>query len=108
MAKAVRGLPGARRGYVHFRRTRLACQRSRVRRGDDQAQLEELTTWQQPGKRGQYRPVSPRQPRGPDLTLEHSDLMAQDEDLDVLSAFGAGEQRKPAERPQYGQVSESH
>ena len=34
--------------------------------------------------------------------------MAQDEDLDVLSAIGAGEQGKPAERPQYGQVSESH
>jgi len=77
-------------------------------RGDDQAQLAELTTWQQPGKRGQHRPVSPRQPRGPDLTLEHSDLMAQDEDLDVLSAIGAGKQGKPAERPQYGQAGESH
>jgi len=38
----------------------------------------------QPGQRGQDRPVSPRQPRGLDLPLEHGDLVPQDQDLGVL------------------------
>ena len=76
-------------------------------RGDDQAQLAEMTAGQQPGQRGQDRPVSPRQPRCLDLALEHGDLMAQDEDLGVLGTVGAGEQGEPAEHPQHREVSES-
>jgi hypothetical protein len=38
---------------------------------------------QQPGQRGQNRPVSPRQPRRLRLALEHGELVAQDEDLGV-------------------------
>jgi hypothetical protein len=41
------------------------------------------------------------------LALEHGDLMAQDHDLGVLNAVGAGEQRKPAEYPEHREVSES-
>ena len=55
-------------------------------RGDDQAQLAELATGQQPGQRGQDRPVSPGQPRSPDLALEDGDLVAKDQDLSVLGA----------------------
>ena len=76
-------------------------------RGDDQAQLAELAAGQQPGQRGQDRPVGPRQPRCLDLALEHGDLMAQDQDLGVLGAVGPGEQGEPAEHAQHRQVSES-
>ena len=77
-------------------------------RGDDQAQLAELAAGQQPGQRGQHRPVGPRQPRGLDLALEHGDLVPQDQDLGVLGAVGPGEQGKPAEHAQHRQVGESH
>ena len=62
---------------------------------------------QQPGQRGQDRPVGPGQPRRLDLPLEHGDLMTQDQDLGVLGAVGAGEQGKPAEHAQHRQVGES-
>jgi len=45
--------------------------------------------------------------RGVDLALEHGDLMARDQDLCVLGAAGPGEQREPAEYPEYCEVSES-
>jgi hypothetical protein len=35
------------------------------------------------------------------LTLEHCNLMAQDEDLGVLGAVGPGQQGKPAEHAEY-------
>lgn len=97
LACTVRGLPRARRGSGHRRLTRSACHRSRVRGGNDQAYLPEMAAGQQPGQRGQDRPVSPGQPRWPGLPLEYRDLMAQDEDLGVLSVSGPGEQGKPAE-----------
>ena len=74
---------------------------------DDQAQLAELAARQQPGQRGQDRPVGPRQPRDLDLALEHGDLMAQDQDLGVLGPVGPGEQGQPAEHAQHGEVRES-
>jgi hypothetical protein len=77
-------------------------------RGDDQAQLTELAAGQQPGQRGQHRPVGPGQPRGLDLALKNSDLVPQDQDLRVLGPVGPGEQRKPAEHAQHRQVGESH
>jgi hypothetical protein len=57
--------------------------------------------------RGQDRPVGPRQPQGLDLTLEHGDLVPQDQDLGVLGTVGAGEQGKPAEHAQHRQVGKS-
>ena len=77
-------------------------------RGDDQAQLAELAARQQPGQRGQHRPVGPRQPRGLDLALEDGNLVPQDQDLRVLGTVRAGEQGKPAEHAQHRQVGESH
>ena len=70
-------------------------------RGDDQAQPTESTTGQQPGQRGQDRPVCPGQSRGLDLALEHGDLVTQDENLCVFGPVGPGEQGKPAEYPQH-------
>ena len=72
-----------------------------VRRGDDQARLTELAAGQQPGQRGQDRPPGPGQPRGLNLPLEHGDLVAQEEDLSVLSTIRAGEQGKPAEHAEH-------
>ncbi len=65
-----------------------------------------MTTRQQPGQRGQDRPVSPAQPRSFGLTLEDGDLVAQDEDLGVLGAVGAGEQGNPAEDAEHCQKGE--
>jgi hypothetical protein len=66
-------------------------------RGNDQTQLAETAAEQQPGQRGQDRPVGPGQPRCPDLALKHGDLVAQDEDLSILGTVRPGEQCKPAE-----------
>jgi len=76
-------------------------------RGDDQAQLAELASGQQPGQRRQHRPVSPRQPRVLDLPLKDGELMAQDQDLGVLGTVGAGGQGQPAEHAQHRRVGES-
>ncbi len=66
-------------------------------RRNDQAHLAELPSGQQPGQRCQHGPVRPRRPRGLHPAPEHGDLMAQDHDLHVLAAIGAGQQSKPAE-----------
>jgi hypothetical protein len=76
-------------------------------RGDDQPQLAELAAGQQPGQRGQHRPVGPRQPRILDLPLENGDLVPQNQNLRVLGTIRAGEQGKPAEHAQHRQVGES-
>ena len=74
---------------------------------DDQAQLAQLTTGQQPGQRGQDRPVGPGQPRSLDLALENGDLVPQDQDLGVLGVIGPGEQGEPAEHAEHRRVGES-
>jgi hypothetical protein len=76
-------------------------------RGDDQAQLAEMTAGQQPGQRGEHRPVSPGQPRTLDLALEHGDLMAQDQDLRILGPVGPGEQGEPAKHPNQRKIDHS-
>ena len=76
-------------------------------RGDDEAHLTELPAGQSPGQRGQDRPVGPGQPRPFDLALEDGNLVAQDEDLGVLGAVGAGEQGQPAEHADHREVSKS-
>ena len=76
-------------------------------RGDDQAQLAEMAARQQPGQRGQYRPIGPGQLRRPGLALEYGDLVAQEEDLGVLGPVGAGKQGKPAEDAEHRHITES-
>jgi hypothetical protein len=56
---------------------------------------------------GQYRSIGPGQPRVLNLTLEHRDLVTQDQDLHVPGAVGAGEQGEPAEDPENCEVGES-
>jgi hypothetical protein len=41
------------------------------------------------------------------VTAEHRDLVAQDEDLDVLGCGTAREQREPAEQPNRDQIQQS-
>jgi hypothetical protein len=48
-------------------------------RGDDQRQLAEIASGQEPGQRGQDRPVGPAQPRSLHLAPEHGDLVTQDQ-----------------------------
>ena len=69
--------------------------------GDNQAQLTGMTAGQHPGQRGQDRPVGPGQPRCPDMPLQNRDLVAQEEDLSVLSTVRAGEQGKPDEHAEH-------
>ena len=76
-------------------------------RRDDQAQLAELAAGQQPGQRGQDRPVGPGQPGSLNLVLENGDLVPQDQDLGVLGVIGPGEQGEPAEHPEHRPVGES-
>jgi hypothetical protein len=68
--------------------------------------IRRLAAGQQPGQRGQDRPVGPGQPWSLHLALEHSDLMAQDQDLGVLGGVRAGQQGEPAEHAEYHQVCE--
>ena len=70
-------------------------------RGDNQAQLTELTAGRHPGQRGQDRPVGPGRPRCPDMSRQNRDLVAREEDLSVLSTVRAGEQGKPAEHAEH-------
>jgi hypothetical protein len=108
MACAVRGLPGSapRVRPPSADQGRVPAQQGA--RGDDQAQLAEMAVRQQPGQRGQDRPVGTGQLRCPGLALEYGELVAQDEDLGVLVAVGAGEQGKPAEYTEHRQVGESY
>lgn len=76
-------------------------------RQDDQAQLTQVATGQQPGQHGQDRPVSPRQARCLGLALQHGDLMTQHEDLGVLGAIGAGEQGELAQYAEHRKISKT-
>ena len=58
--------------------------------GDDQAQLPEAAPGQQPGQRGQDRPVGPGQLRRLDLALQDGNLVTQEEDLGIFSPIAGG------------------
>ena len=106
MANAVRGLleHGAGSSSADGQDRRASAAESAARRS---GAADRADCRQQLGQRGQDRPVGPRQPRGLDLALEHSHLMAQDQDLRVLGALGAGEQGEPAEHSEHSKVGES-
>jgi len=63
---------------------------------------------QQPGQRGENGAVSPVRPRPGDLTPQHRDLMAEDQDLRVLGGVTARQQHQPAEHPDHEQVDEAN
>jgi hypothetical protein len=75
----VDGRPGSRGAVVvHFQVIRRRCQ-PQCQHGDD-------------------RSVRPRQPRPPDLALQHRELMARDEDLGVFPPVRTGQRRQSTEQ----------
>jgi hypothetical protein len=48
--------------------------------------------WQQPGERGQDRPVGPVRLRPGDMTSENRELMAEHHDLCILGCLAAAQQ----------------
>jgi hypothetical protein len=48
-----------------------------------------------------------RRDESTDLTTQHRDLVAQDQDLDVLGSGAAGEQPQPAEHRDTDQIQQS-
>jgi hypothetical protein len=72
--------------------------------GDEAVQTQ--LTGEQAGQGGQDCPVWPGGTRS-DLTAQHRDFVTEDQDFDVLSSGGAGEQPKPAEHRDRDQIQES-
>jgi hypothetical protein len=62
---------------------------------------------EQAGQGGQDRTIRPGGTSSGDLTAQHRDLVAQDEDLDVLGCGAAGEQPEPAEHRDTDQIQQS-
>jgi hypothetical protein len=62
---------------------------------------------EQPGQRGQHRPVGPVRLRPADLTPEHGDLMAEYHDFRVLGRLAAAQQEQPAKDPDHDQVQQT-
>ena len=64
-------------------------------RGDEQP--EASAVGEQSGEGGDQGAVGPAHPRARCASLEHGELVAQDQDLDVLGGVGSGAQHDPAE-----------
>jgi hypothetical protein len=62
---------------------------------------------QSPDQRGEQRAVGPVQPRPRIGSTKYRDLVAQDEQLDVLGRRRAAEQHQPAEDPIEDQIEEA-
>jgi hypothetical protein len=69
--------------------------------------MESKPLGQQPGKRGQQRPVGPVHSRPGDLTAQHGDLVSQDQDLHLLGCITSRKERQPAEQPDHQQIQEA-
>ena len=87
MACAVRGRPGSAARVHPAPPDQVGVPPKKGSRGDGQVQLAEVALGQQPGQRGQERPVSPGQPRRSSLALENGDLVAQDKDLGLFGTL---------------------
>jgi hypothetical protein len=74
-------------------------------RGDDPVPTQRAG--EQPGQRGQDRPVRPGRVRPAHLMAQHRDVVTQDEDLDMLGRGCAGEQSEPADQPDRDQIPQS-
>jgi len=62
---------------------------------------------QQPGQGSEQGTVSPVRLRAGYLSAQDSDLMAQHEDLRVLSGITARQEHQPAKHPHHEQVDET-
>ena len=54
---------------------------------------------QHTAERREQRPISRREPRPSDLTLQHAKLVAQQQDLDLLLPLGATPEHDELEQP---------
>ena len=88
IARSIGGRPGRPvLRYVHFRFTSSRCQRRKGRRGDEEG--DPAVTRDNPARRREEDPVD-----GPKLErarrpLQHPELMAEDEDLEILGSVGS-------------------
>jgi hypothetical protein len=64
-------------------------------RGDEQP--EASADREQSGEGSEQGAVGPAHPRARRASLEHGELVAQDQDLDLLGGVGSGAQHNPAE-----------
>jgi hypothetical protein len=105
-AHPIRDLRPARRVRIGpFSVDKAAVPGQERARGHDPMQPQAIG--QQPGQGGEYGTVSPVWPRIGDLTPQHRDLMARNQDLRVLSGVAARQQRQPAEHLDHEQVDET-
>lgn len=65
-------------------------------RGDEQS--EASADREQSGEGGEHGVVSPAHPWARRASLEHGELVAQDQDLGLLGGVGSGVQHDPAEK----------
>jgi hypothetical protein len=64
-------------------------------------------SWQHAADGGEQGSIGRLQPRSLDLAAQHSELMAQHQDLEVLGGVAAGEQCEQLDGAAQGQVGES-
>jgi hypothetical protein len=75
--------------------------------GDDQVQLSQLEPGESMEQGGEQRPVRRGEARLVDLTLQHAELMAQRQDLDVLVGVAHRQQPDEGEHARKCQVGQS-
>jgi len=63
---------------------------------------------QHPAERGQQRPISLRQLRTSNLTLQHPQLMPQQQDLDLLLPLGAKAEHEELEQSPQSPIQKRH
>ena len=76
------------------------------RRGRDELP-EAPARREQPGQGGDQGSVGPADPRSGSAPLEHSELVAQNQDLDLLCGVGSGAQHRPAREREEHEVDQS-
>ena len=89
------GRPGRTGWVVQRRATSWRCQRRMV--AGVTSSPRRRRTGEQSGEGGDQGAVGPAHPRARRASLEHGELVAQDQDLDVLGGVGSGAQHDPAE-----------
>jgi hypothetical protein len=95
-------------GYVHFLLTSHDQPPVPIQqRGRGHDAIQPQATGQQPRHGGEHGTVSPVQPRAADLTMQHRDLMPQNQDLRVLGSVAARQEHQPSEQPDHEQVDKT-
>jgi hypothetical protein len=89
------GRPGRTGWVVQRRATSWRCQRRMV--AGVTSSPRRRWTGEQSGEGGDQGAVGPRYSRAWRAPLEHGELVAQDQDLDVLGGVGSGAQHDPAQ-----------